>query len=160
LHADQLLIDDHNRLRDLLGRLEATSCDDANQRRQLLNELTRELSVHVRLEDELFYPAVRNVSPLIAISLSEHRQIDDRFAAALRTDPTSPRFAIELSALKAQLDQHAGEEEREMFPQAQALGEAKLEALGQQMQARQQQLRRSKLARFRVALKREILRHT
>jgi len=34
----------------------------------LLNALIDELVVHVHLEDELFYPAVRAVSPMVAVA--------------------------------------------------------------------------------------------
>lgn len=160
MHADRLLMEDHDRLRALLAQLKATTDGCTQQRWLLLNALVGELSVHVRLEDELFYPAVRAVSPLVAIALSEHRQIDDRLAALLRTNPADPHFTTQLGALAAQLDQHAGEEERDMFPQAQALGDAELEALGQRMRTRQGQLRSSPFARLLVAVKREILRRT
>ncbi len=47
----------------------------------------------------------------------------------LRTDPGGPDFLIELNMLIATLEHHAGEEERVMFPQSHALGEAALESL-------------------------------
>lgn len=86
--------------------------------------------------------------------------IDDHLARTLRTDPASPRFAAELAALTAAIEGHAGEEEREMFPQSHALGDERLDLLGEKMIARQQQLRRSKLTRLGITIKREILRRT
>ena len=96
----------------------------------MLNALIDELVVHVHLEDELFYPAVRAVSPMVAVALAEHRQIDDHLAATLQTDPTGARFDDEMAALAASIEGHAGEEEREMFPQSHTLGDVALEALG------------------------------
>lgn len=159
MHADKLLIEDHDRIRGLLKQLD-DSGSDPRQRRRLLNALGDELVVHVHIEDELFYPAVRAVSPLVAIALAEHRQIDDHMAATLRTDPASLRFAEEMGALHAAIGGHAGEEEDEMFPQSQALGNVELERLGKEMRDRQERLRRSKLLRLRVGIKRGILRHT
>lgn len=159
MHADRLLIEDHDRIRGLLARLKAPRVEVADRRR-LLNALIDELVVHVHLEDELFYPAVRAVSPMVAVALAEHRQIDDHLAATLRTDPASARFDEEMAALAASIEGHAGEEDSEMFSQSHALGDAALEALGARMKERQDQLRRSKLARLHIATKHTVLRHT
>ena len=129
MKADQVLIEHHDVLRGLLKKLGATTDEQGATRRKLLDELVSELGVHVRIEDELFYPAVQEVTPLLAISQAEHRQIDDQLAVVLRTDPGGPDFLIELNMLIATLEHHAGEEARVMFPQSHALGEAALESL-------------------------------
>lgn len=95
----------------------------------MLDSLVSEFRVHVKIEDELSYPAVRDVTPLFAISQAEHRQIDDQLAVVLRTDTGGPDFLTELNMLIATLEHHAGEEERVMIPQSHALGEAALESL-------------------------------
>ena len=158
MKAAAVLIEHHNVLRGLLQELDHTSCDDAVERRNLLDTLTDELGIHTQIEDELFYPAVRDASPLVPIAHAEHRQIDDQLAVVLRTDPGSADFSIEMQLLAAALEHHATEEERDMFPQAEALGDTELEALGRRLEARQQQLRASKVARTRLRLKRETLR--
>lgn len=159
MHADQLLIDDHNVLRHLLSQLGQRDVTIA-ERRGYLETLLEEIALHTQIEDELFYPAVFRVSPLVAVSHAEHRQIDDQLAAVLRTDPDSEAFDVEVAGLKAVLDHHAGKEEREMFPQAQVLGAAILENLGRQMQARKDELRRSTLVSLRLRVKRRTLRLT
>lgn len=159
MKADQVLIAHHMVLRGLLTRLAATSDAQGRRRRRLLDELVAELGVHVRIEDELFYPAVQEVTPLLAISQAEHRTIDDQLAVVLRTDTAGPEFLTEVTMLAATLEHHAGEEEREMFPQSHALGEAALEALGTRMQARQTKLRHSPFTQMLRSAKREVLRH-
>jgi hypothetical protein len=64
-----------------------------------------------------------------------------------------------VTMLTATVEHHADEEEREMFPQAHALGEAELESLGQRMQHRRQHLRDSPVTQARLRIKRETLRH-
>jgi len=159
MKADQVLIEHHDVLRELLKKLGATTDEQGATRRKLLDELVRELGVHVRIEDELFYPAVQEVTPLLAISQAEHRAIDDQLAVVLRTDTAGPDFLVELEMLKETLDHHAGEEERVMFPQSHALGEEALEELGIKMKARQEHLRRSTVTQLLRAAKREVLRH-
>ena len=111
MHGDQLLIDDHNVLRHLLSQLERHDVT-VTERRSYLKTLVEEIAVHTQIEDELFYPAVFQVSPLVAVSHAEHRQIDDQLAAVVRTDLDSAAFDVEVAGLKAVLDHHAGEEER------------------------------------------------
>jgi iron-sulfur cluster repair protein YtfE (RIC family) len=62
MKADQVLIEHHDVLRELLKKLGATTDEQGATRRKLLDELVRELGVHVRIEDELFYPAVQEVT--------------------------------------------------------------------------------------------------
>src|SRR5215213_9008767 len=121
MNADYVLIEDHNRLRGLLGELKSTTTDDSDRRRELLDQLVAVLTVHVQIEDESFYPAIAEVSTLLGQSHAQHRQIDDQLAVVLRTDPASEDFAVELDMLASTLDHHAGEEEDLMFLQAQAL---------------------------------------
>ncbi len=159
MNADEVLIEDHNRLREILGQLKATTTQDHERRRDLLNQLTEVLTVHVQIEDELFYPAIAEVSTLLGAAHAQHRQIDDQLAVVLRTDPAGDDFHTELVMLVATLEHHAGEEEELMFLQAKALGRAKLASLGERMQKRRQQLRDSRGNTTRIRVKREILRH-
>ncbi len=158
MKADQVLIEHHDVLRGLLTQLEETTDEQGKERKKLLDELVSELGVHVRIEDELFYPAVEKVTPLLAISQSEHRAIDDQLAVVLRTDTSGPDFATEVKMLAATLHHHAGEEERLMFPQSHALGEEALEALGTQMEQRKRQLESSTVTQTLRKAKREVLR--
>jgi len=156
--ADALLIEDHQVLRSLLAQLQESTSNQVQQRQELLDRLLFELDVHVHIEDELFYPAVREVSPLFGIAHAEHRQIDDQMAVLFRTDPAGNDLQVEARMLAETVEHHAGEEEQEMFPQSHALGEAALEALGQQMADRQQHLKSSAVTKLRLQVKRETLR--
>ncbi len=158
MKADQVLIEHHDVLRGLLTQLEETTDEQGKERKKLLDDLVSELGVHVRIEDELFYPAVEKVTQLLAISQAEHRAIDDQLAVVLRTDTGGPAFATEVKMLAATLHHHAGEEERLMFPQSHALGEEALEALGTQMEQRKRQLENSTVTQTLRKAKREVLR--
>ncbi len=158
MRADDLLIEDHNEIRVLLHQLEQSRPEYSARRSELLDTLLSVLDVHVQIENDLFYPAVRDVSPLFAIAHAEHRQIDDQLAVVFRTDPASEEFHTELKMLAATVEHHAREEEQEMFPQAEALGPTALETLGQAMTRRQQHLRASAVTRTRLRIKRETLR--
>ena len=158
MRADEVLVEHHTLLRGLLGDLARTTTDDVRQRHELLDRMTTELGIHTQIEDEIFYPAAREASPLVWLAHAEHRQIDDQLAVLLRTDPAGADFATELRLFTQVLEHHAREEEQEMFPQAHALGEEELERLGERLRARQQELRGSRLTQLRLRLKRGLLR--
>ena len=157
MKADEVLIAHHDVLRGLLRQLAETADGQTAERRRLRDDLLRELEVHTQIEDELFYPAVRDVSPLLSVAHAEHRQIDDQLATVMRTSLDDPEFVTEVRMLESTLRHHTFEEEQRMFPQAHALGEERLEELGRQLQERQDELGRSGAMRLIVRLKRMTL---
>lgn len=158
MKADDVLIEDHDELRGLLGQLTESTPADSGLRRELLNDLVDVLTVHVQIEDELYYPAIAEVSTLLGAAHAEHRQIDDQLAVVLRSDTAGSDFHTEVTMLADTLEHHAGEEESLMFVQGRALGAPTLADLGDRMQRRRAQLRASRITRTRTRLKREILR--
>ena len=158
MRADQVLIDHHDVLRGLCKKITATPAEAA-ERQQHVDELLVELDIHMRIEDELFYPAVSAASELVAIAHAEHRQVSDRLAAFLRTAPADPEYEGEWQAFVTTLDAHAEEEERDLFPPPIAMTEAALEQLGNQMLARMDELRDSTIEELRVKARGAILRN-
>ncbi len=109
-----------------------------------------ELDIHMRIEDDLYYPAVAAAGALVAIAHAEHRQVSDQLAAFLRTNPTAPAYEGEWQAFVTTLDAHAEEEERDLIsPPVEITGEA-LEELGNRMLARMGDVRDSWTERLRV----------
>ncbi|MCZ2836722.1 hemerythrin domain-containing protein [Modestobacter sp. VKM Ac-2985] len=157
MKADEVLTAHHDVLRGLLRELAETTDDQVTDRRRLRDRLLRELEVHTQIEDELFYPAVRDVSPLLSLAHAEHRQIDEQLATVMRTPVDDPEFVTEVRMLSSTLHHHTFEEEQRMFPQAHGLGEERLEELGRQLQERQEELGRSGAMRLIVRLKRMTL---
>lgn len=158
MKADEVLIAHHDVLRGLLRDLAETTDGETRRREELRDRLLRELEIHTQIEDELFYPAVRDVSPLLSIAHAEHRQIDDQLATVMRTAPDDPEFVAEVRMLEKTLRHHTMEEEQRMFPQSHALGDERLEELGDRLQRRQEELNRSGGMRLIVRLKRAALR--
>jgi hypothetical protein len=158
--ATDLLTAHHNLMRDLMRQLGQVPADSPKERRRLLDVLMTELELHDRVEHEIFYPAMREVSALVPIAHAEQRQIIDQLAVLLRTDPRTERFAEELRVLRARVEQHAGiEEESRMFPDVmRKVDQADLHSLGDQLAARFDDLRRSRLTRSRLRLKRAVIR--
>lgn len=145
MDAITLLTGDHQRVRGIVKRLEAAeeSRDDETMR-QLADQLFKELETHTTLEEEIFYPAVREASDdlaeLIEESLQEHHVVDVLIGEARDLEPGSDEWTAKLSVIVENVEHHAGEEEEELFPQARsALGD-ELDALGERLTAKKRDL--------------------
>lgn len=159
--ATEVLVAHHDELRALMAQVAATTASDLAERRRLVDALMVELSMHEMIEDAIFYPAMIAVSAFVPIAYAEHRQLSDQLATVLRTPAASDRFVVEFRALRAAVEHHADEEEREMFPEVQAkVSEADLQRIGASLASRLQHLRGSRLIQLRLRLKREVLRRT
>jgi len=157
MRADQVLTEHHDVLRALCKKITATPAETAD-RQDRVDELMAELDIHMRIEDELFYPAVAAASELVAIAHAEHRQVSDQLAVFLRTPPTAPEYDAEWQAFVTTLDAHAEEEERDLFPPPVQMSDDALDELGNRMLARMDQLRASRVARLRVKARGTVLR--
>lgn len=149
MNAYDVLFEHHKILRRLCEKITAIP-PDTDERQAALDELLMELDIHMRIEDDLFYPAVSATSTLVAIAHAEHRQVWDQLAVLLRTSPTAPDYEDEWHTFVRVLDAHASEEERDLCPAPIDLSEDLLESLGNRMVERIARLRRSRLNRLRV----------
>ncbi|MEN3534453.1 hemerythrin domain-containing protein [Microbispora sp. ZYX-F-249] len=160
--ATRVLVEHHEVLRALIRHLRETPRSQPGRRRALTGELFDELWMHERIEEGIFYPALRDVTPALAAAWSEHRQLSDQLAALVRADPRTGRFDRELDVLHDVLESHAHlDEERQMFPEIERFADEELLAeLGDRLQARLGRLRSSRRVRAVLRLQRALLRRT
>lgn len=130
----------------------------SDERRAAFNQLLLELDIHMRVEDDLFYPAVAAATELVAIAHAEHRQVWDQLTVVLRTRPTAPDYQSEWQSFVTVLDAHASEEERDLCPPPLDLSETMLNQLGDTMLQRINELRGSRLEKLRVKGRAALLR--
>ena len=148
MNAIQLLKQDHKTVRGLLSDLEATTRRALKRRGELLAKVAREIDVHTRIEEEIFYPAFKQAgdrgedAKLYHEAREEHRAAGEMVLPdLLKTAPDSEEFGGRAKVLKELVEHHAREEEREMFPRArQLLTAAQLRELGERMMERKQEL--------------------
>ncbi|HEY9304496.1 MAG TPA: hemerythrin domain-containing protein [Mycobacterium sp.] len=142
MNAYDVLIEHHKVLRALCKKVTAIP-PDTDERQDALDELLVELDIHMRIEDDLFYPSVQAASKLVAIAHAEHRQVWDQLAELLRTSPAAPEYEDEWRSFVTVLDAHASEEERDLCPAPIDLSNDMLDELGERMVERIAQLRQS-----------------
>ena len=115
------------------------------QKRTTRENICRELDVHARMEEELFYPAVRatgdaDLARQLDEAFKEHAEVK-RQVAYLREHPDAEDADERVSKLQGDVQHHVREEENEMLPRVEELiPERELTALGRRMQARKRSL--------------------
>jgi hemerythrin superfamily protein len=125
--AIALLKDDHKKVRELLGEMEETTEKAGAKRTRLLALIEQELTVHTKIEEEIFYPAFRDAArkkddtKLYFEDLEEHHVVDLVLPELKGTRVDSEQFAAKAKVLKELVEHHADEEEAEMFPRARKL---------------------------------------
>ena len=148
MNAIELLKDDHKTLRKLLGDLGETTKRAEKKRTELLARVAKEIEVHSKIEEEIFYPAFKVAAgegddeAMYFEALEEHHAAGDLVLPdLLATDVTSDKFSGRAKVLREMIEHHAGEEEKEMFPRArELLGSELLRELGQRMAVRKAEL--------------------
>ncbi|MGH7323797.1 MAG: hemerythrin domain-containing protein [Candidatus Rokuibacteriota bacterium] len=151
MNAIDLLKKQHKNVKALFKKVENT--EDARTRRQLLGQIAMELQVHTKIEEEIFYPAVKELDTkqakeMVAEAFEEHHVVDLVLADLPNVNPADERFEAKMTVLSELVEHHAEEEEKEMFKTANRLGKDELNELGERMQARAEELqsRGSKVA--------------
>ena len=133
MKATDLLKKQHKTVKALFKKVDKT--EDGRQRRRLMDEIANELKMHTKIEEEIFYPAVREIGPSKAEELEEHHVVDLVLAELPQVDPEDERYVAKMTVLSELVEHHAGEEEEEMFPMCEKkLGKERLQQLGQEME--------------------------
>ena len=125
MDAVTLLTADHNRVRGLFERFKAASeADDADRMASLAELMRADLTAHTTIEEEIFYPAVRDLSEEIAETvaegLEEHHQVEVLLQELTQLEPGSEEWKAKWTVIVEDVDHHAEEEESELFPKVRA----------------------------------------
>jgi hemerythrin-like domain-containing protein len=133
-----LLKEDHDRVRKLLDEGEATTERAEKGRTELFTKLKTELEIHERIEEEVFYPALKahpKARELALEGYEEHHVVDQILSELEQTDPTDEQWTAKFKVAKENLEHHIEEEEGDMFKAARsAFSKEELEELGARMQ--------------------------
>jgi hemerythrin superfamily protein len=146
MDALELLTADHNRVRGLFSRFkEAKDGDDDDTMATLSDKIVTELEVHTTIEEEIFYPAVRDysdkVSELVDEGIQEHHVAKSLIEELSTLDPAGDEWTAKMTVLIENVEHHAEEEEGEMFPQIRSSSEAEARSrLAEQLEARKAEL--------------------
>jgi Hemerythrin HHE cation binding domain len=113
---------------------------EPGERRAIMDEIAEQLAHHMEIEEEMFYPAVREIGTkkaeeLVPEAYEEHHVVKLVLNELPNVDPEDERFEAKMTVLDELIQHHVDEEESEMFKIAQKLGDQRLKDLGEQMEA-------------------------
>src|SRR5216110_2597403 len=105
MRATTILKKDHRVVSGLLMTLEMTPKFSAMARKALFNQIRADLMVHTQVEEEIFYPAIRNLafggeSGKVDEAYREHQTVKDLLNQMSNMDATSDEFDGKLRELK------------------------------------------------------------
>lgn len=141
IDAIQLLKADHRTVEGLFEKFESAKSASAKQR--LANQICMELIVHAQIEEEVFYPGVKDVidEEIYTEAHVEHDGAKMLIAEILSGDPDGEFYGANVKVLSEQIKHHVKEEEQRdgMFAQAKR-GDVDLDGLGEQLAKRKAEL--------------------
>jgi hemerythrin-like domain-containing protein len=111
--------------------------DGVKTREELFATIKGELAVHETIEEEIFYPALKEhpkAKELVLEGYEEHHVVDTVMAELEGLDVSDETWGAKAQVMKENVEHHIEEEEGEMFKQArQVFDRQELEDLGTRM---------------------------
>jgi len=135
MDAIALLRNDHRAVERLFKEFEKAGPKAHQTRRHVADRIVKELSVHAVIEEQVFYPAVREAVPDVdddvLEGLEEHHIVKWTLSEVDGMDPEHERFVPKMTVLIESVRHHVDEEEGELFPAVrEALTRTRLAELG------------------------------
>ena len=135
MDAITLLKADHKTVTSLFTKFRKLGDNAFKSKREVVDAIIEELSVHASIEELVFYPAVRRevhaADNEVLEALEEHHVAKWLLSELDGMDPKHERFDAKVSVLIESVKHHIREEETTLFPEVrQALGRKALQELG------------------------------
>ncbi len=115
----------------------------ASKRKPMAEKICLMLTVHSTIEQEIFYPAAREMLGaevgLIDEADVEHASAKELIAQIEAMEPDEDYYDAKVKVLGEYIDHHVKEEQNEMFPAVKKAG-MDIKAIGQELQARKKEL--------------------
>ena len=136
-----MLMQDHREVEEMFKKFEEMGDLAKVGKKRIADQICEALTMHAMLEEEIFYPAVREAGKefedIIDEAVVEHASAKELISQILAEDTEEDLFDAKVKVLQEQIEHHVEEEEKEMFPKVRK-AKLDLEALGAEMQARKE----------------------
>ena len=111
---------DHKTVEQLFKRFEKAGDRALVAKREIVDRILEELSIHATIEEQYFYPVARATVPgtedIVLESLEEHHIVKWVLSELDGMDPADERFDAKVTVLIENVRHHVEEEESEFFP--------------------------------------------
>ena len=139
VEAIEMLKQDHDKVEQAFKAFEKGDHADMAACRQLIMAVCQDLKAHSTLEEEIFYPPVRDVmedDDIMNQALVEHETAKMLIEQLENMQEDDPNFHATFTVLGEYVRHHVKEEEGEMFPKIRELfDEGQLEQLGKELES-------------------------
>lgn len=139
-NAIRLLTEDHAKVQKIFDKFERTR--DEARKADMVDTALHELKVHTEIEEEIFYPAVRQAiadDELLDEALVEHDSAKHLIGELEGMRPGDELFDARFTVLGEYVKHHIREEQRQIFPLAKR-AKMDLDQLGEQLLQRKREL--------------------
>jgi hemerythrin superfamily protein len=139
MDAIQLLKQDHDEVRKMFEEFES---GDEDRKFELAAEICQALIVHSTIEEEIFYPQVReaiDAEDLMLEAEIEHDTVKQLIERVQEGEFDEIQLSAMIKVMKEYVNHHVNEEQRKMFPRAKR-AQLDLEALGRELAERKAEL--------------------
>lgn len=145
--ACDLLDADHRAVKKMFKEFEeltGSRARNASQKKmELAQQICQELTVHAQIEEEIFYPALREAlkdTDLLDEAAVEHQTAKDLIAQIQGASEPDEMFDARVKVLGEYIDHHVKEEKGEIFPKARAARKLDLIAMREELEMRKEEL--------------------
>lgn len=138
--ATQLIKRDHKKVEGLFNKFDEAKT--ANAKNRICQQAIQELEIHAKLEEEIFYPAVKKTlgeEEMVEEAKQEHQQMKEIIRELNKMSAEDEQVETKFAELVECVQHHVEEEEGEMLPKAED-SELDLSALGEEMVERREEL--------------------
>ena len=140
MNAITLLKEDHKTVKKLLKEGEDTTERAVKTREELFTKIKKEMEVHETIEEEIFYPALKEhpkAKDIVLEGYEEHHVVDTILSELEKVPVDDERWTAKFKVMKENIEHHIEEEEGDMFETAKKVFEDdELEQLGTRMEER------------------------
>lgn len=144
MRSIDMLRDQHRTLEKLVSQ---TLTAKGPERIRLLGQLAEDLTLHIAVEEEHFYPALQQngLGDAAGRALKEHERMRRLVAEILELKRTDPRLEGKVTELAVAAREHCTAEDRAVPAVEAAFANDQLEAMGEAMQGTADRLRGAEL---------------
>jgi iron-sulfur cluster repair protein YtfE (RIC family) len=149
--AIALLKADHRKVEELFAQVQELGENAHVARQKLFKQIDEELTIHSKIEETIFYPALKakadadeaaDAEQEVLEAYEEHGNVKGMIKKLESTDPGDETYNAKLQVLGELVKHHVHEEEHEMFKEARELfDKAELEQLGERLAKAKEQLK-------------------
>lgn len=137
--ATDMIRADHARVLTAFHRYKADT--SPSRKKAIVSMICTALQVHAKIEEEVFYPAMRQAGSTMLDELEpEHEEMRSMIASLSGMDPSDPQYDATFMELMRTVIHHVADEETMLLASAEAVAADRLGELGAQMMKRRMEL--------------------